>query len=57
MFTVYYYRNNTTETFTTDDKCTVYIVAYNEVTYLGAEVAHVIDNRTCELVKSYSNKG
>lgn len=54
MFKVYYYRMNEENTFTTNDLRTAYIVAYNEVTFLGCHTAYVIDNFTGELLKEYT---
>lgn len=53
MYTVYYYRNNEVNTFNTDDIRAAYIVAYNEVRWLGCEEAHVITNETGEILRSY----
>ena len=53
MYTVYYYRNNEVNTFITDDIRAAYIVAYNEVRWLGCEEAHVTTNETGEILRSY----
>ena len=54
MYTIYYYRNNTTDTFETTDFRTACIVAFNEVYYLGCEAAHITSNKTGEILRTYT---
>ena len=54
MYIIYYYRNNTTDTFETNDFRTACIVAFNEVCYLGCEVAHITSNETGEILRTYT---
>ena len=54
MYIIYYYRNNTTNTFETNDFRTACIVAFNEVCYLGCEVAHITSNETGEILRTYT---
>lgn len=54
MYTIYYYRNDTTNTFETNDFHTACIVASNEVCYLGCEVAHITNSETGEIIRTYS---
>ena len=53
-YTIYYYRNDTTNTFETNDFRTACIVAFNEVRYLGCEVAHITSNETGEILRTYT---
>lgn len=54
MYTVYYYRNDEVNTFTTNDFRTACIVAYNEVQWLGCEVAHITSGETGEILRTYA---
>ena len=53
-YTIYYYRNDTANTFETNDFRTACIVAFNEVCYLGCEVAHITSNETGEILRTYT---
>lgn len=53
-YTIYYYRNNAANTFETNDFRTACIMAFNEVCYLGCEVAHVTSNETGEILRTYT---
>ena len=53
-YTIYYYRNDTVNTFETNDFRTACIVAFNEVHYLGSEVAHITSNETGEILRTYT---
>ena len=53
MYTIYYYRNDTANIFETNDFRTACIVAFNEVCYLGCEVAHITSNETGEILRTY----
>ena len=53
-YTIYYYRNDTVNTFETNDLRTACIMAFNEVCYLGSDVAHITSNETGELLRTYT---
>lgn len=53
-YTIYYYRNDTANTFETNDFRTACIVAFNEVCYLGSDVAHITSNETGEILRTYT---
>ena len=56
MFTVYWFHSNAeAKTTTTNDFRTACIIGYNEITFLGAEVAHIISGETGEILRFYYN--
>ena len=54
MYTICYYRNDTENTYTTNDFRTACIVAFNEVCYLGCDVAHITNSETGEIIRTYT---
>lgn len=54
MYTICYYRNDTENTYTTNDFRTACIVAFNEVCYLGCDVAHITSSETGEILRTYT---
>ena len=53
-YTIYYYKNGTAYTYTTNNFQAACFIAFNEVCYEGYEVAHITSNETGEILRTYA---
>ena len=54
MYTIYYYRNDEVHTTEMSDLRGACVVAFNEVYWLGCDLAHVTDGETGEILRTYT---
>lgn len=53
-YTIYYYKNGTAYTYTTNNFRVACFIAFNEVYYESYEVAYIISNETGENLRTYT---